>query len=146
MAPQKIMNKTDASSEGANPNADVLSYTTPRAIDTVKYWTHVFEILEHEVINCPEDFGDEVDDSHGVKIIIISHSKLHKISTRPRIMSYNDMIGWALENVDIQTRSVFNSQKVVVGSFQLEHIHVMYKLSLDFKYNHNAKFMLKFEQ
>jgi hypothetical protein len=32
-------------------------------------------------------------------------------------MPYNDMIGWALENVDVQTKSIFNSQKVVVGSF-----------------------------
>jgi hypothetical protein len=56
------------------------------------------------------------------------------------------MIGWALENVDIQTRSNFNSQKVVVGSFRPEHIQVMYKLSLDFKYNYNAAFMLEFEQ
>jgi hypothetical protein len=56
------------------------------------------------------------------------------------------MIGWALENVDIQTRSVFNSQKVVVGSFRPEHIQVMYKLSPDFKHNHNVAFLLEFEQ
>jgi hypothetical protein len=27
------------------------------------------------------------------------------------------MIGWALENVDVSTRTINNSQKVVVGSF-----------------------------
>jgi hypothetical protein len=61
-------------------------------------------------------------------------------------MPYNDMIGWALENVDIQTRSIYNSQKVVVGSFRPEHIQVMYNLSPNFKYNYNTAFMLEFEQ
>jgi hypothetical protein len=64
MAPRKMMKNNDATGEGSNPNADVLSYTTMRAIDSVKSWTHVFEILEHEVINCPEDFGNEVDYTH----------------------------------------------------------------------------------
>jgi hypothetical protein len=106
----------------------------------------VFEILEHEVINCPEYFGDEVDDTHEAKLIYIAQSELHKIVVRLRLMPYNDMISWALENVDIQTMSIFNYQKFVVGSFQPEHIQVMYKLSLDPKYNYNVAFMLEFEK
>jgi hypothetical protein len=56
------------------------------------------------------------------------------------------MIGWALENVDIQTRSIYNSQKVVVGYFRPEHVQLMYKISLNFKYNQNVVFLLEFEQ
>jgi hypothetical protein len=113
---------------------------------TVKSWTQVFEILEHEVINCPDDFGNEVDDTHGDKLRIIAQYELHKIVVRPRLMLYNDIISWALENIDVQTMIIFNSQKVVVGSFQPEHIQVMYNISLDFKYNYNDEFMLDFEQ
>jgi hypothetical protein len=61
-------------------------------------------------------------------------------------MSYNDMIGWALENVGISTKSIYNSQKVVVGSFRSEHIQVMYKLSPIFKYNYNVAFIMEFEK
>jgi hypothetical protein len=61
-------------------------------------------------------------------------------------MSYNDMIGWALEYVDISTRSIYKSHKVVVGSFQPEHIQVMYKLSLVFKYSYNTAFIMEFEK
>jgi hypothetical protein len=68
MAPRKMMKNIDAAGEGSNLNADVLSDTMPLAIDSVKSWTHVFEILEHEVISCPEDYGDEVDDTHGAKL------------------------------------------------------------------------------
>jgi hypothetical protein len=78
----------------------------------------VFEILEHEIINCSEDSDDEVDDTHEDKLRHISQLDLHKIATRLRLMPYNDMISWALENIDVQTRSIFNYQKVVVGSFR----------------------------
>jgi hypothetical protein len=61
-------------------------------------------------------------------------------------MPYNDMIRWALENIDVQTRSIINHQKVLVGSFGPEHLQVMYNLSPNPKYNYNVAFMLEFEQ
>jgi hypothetical protein len=132
--------------EGANPNADILSDTSPRAIETVKSWTHVFNIIEHELINYPNDSCDEVTKIHETKVRDMAQSGKHKIDAGPRLMPYNDMIGWALENVDIQTKRIYNSQKVVVGSFQLEHIQVMYKLSPKFKYKYNATFIMEFEK
>jgi hypothetical protein len=60
------------------------------------------------------------------KLRHIAQSELHKIAARLRLMPYNDMISWALENIDIQTRSIINHQKVVVGSFRPEHLQVMY--------------------
>jgi hypothetical protein len=74
--------KTDAAGEVSNPNTDVLSDTTPRVIDTVKSWTQVFDILEHELINCPEDSDDEVNETHATKLKDIAQSKLHKIVAR----------------------------------------------------------------
>jgi hypothetical protein len=143
MAPGKM---AKAVGEGANLNADVLSDTSLRAIDTVKSWTQVFDILDNELINCPKDSGDEVRETHATKLRDIAQLELHKIVARSRLMLYNDMIGWAMENVDIQTMSIYNSQKVVVGYFRPKHIQVMYKLSPDFKYNHNDVFLLEFEQ
>ena len=61
-------------------------------------------------------------------------------------MSYNDMISWALENVDVKTRSIINHQKVIVGSFRPEHIQVMYKLSLVSKYIYSAAFVEDFQR
>jgi hypothetical protein len=77
MAPRNMIK---AAGEGANLNVDVLSNTTPRAIDTVKSQTQVLEILEHELINCPEDFEDEVNDTHEAKLKDIAQSELHKIA------------------------------------------------------------------
>jgi hypothetical protein len=68
MEPQKMMKNPDATSEDSNPNVDVLSNTTMRAMDTVKSWTQVFEVLEHEIINCPEDSAEEEDDTYATKL------------------------------------------------------------------------------
>jgi hypothetical protein len=59
---------TDVAGEVSNLNTDVLLDTTPRAIDSVKSWTQGFNILEHELINCPEDPGDEVNETHKTKL------------------------------------------------------------------------------
>jgi hypothetical protein len=107
----------DATSEDSNLNADILLDTTPRVTDTIKTWMQVFEILEHEIINCLEYSIEEDDDSYATNIRHITQSKLHKIVAWSRIIPYNDVISWALDHVDIQTRSIINHQQVVIGSF-----------------------------
>jgi hypothetical protein len=146
MAPRKNLKKSDEAGEGSNPNSDVLSDTTPHVVDSVRSWMQIFEILEHEVMNCPDDFGDEKTDKTGTKLRVIAEAELHKIATRPKLMPYNDMINWALMNTDVQTRSIINHQKVVVGSFRPEHIQVMYKLSPVSKYIYNAEFVEEFQR
>jgi len=106
----------------------------------------VFDILQHELINCLEDSGDKVTKTHVTKLRDIAKSDIHKMVAQPRLMLYNDMIGWALENVNVSTMSICNSQKVVFGSFRLEHIQVMYKLSPTFKYSYNATFIMEFDK
>jgi hypothetical protein len=76
-----MMKNSDAPSEDSNPNADVLLETTPRAMDTVKSWMKVFEILEHEIINCPEESAEEEDDTYTAKLRCIAQLELHKIAT-----------------------------------------------------------------
>ena len=77
----------------------------------------MFDIIQHELINCLEDSGDEVTKTHVTKLRDIAESDIHKMVVWPRLMLYNNMIGWAQENVNISTRSICNSHKVVVGSF-----------------------------
>ena len=142
MAPKKTLQKSDEAGEGSNPNSDILYDTTPQAVDLVRSWMQIFEILEREAINGQDDFGDETND----KFRLIAESKLEKIATWPRLMPYNDMISWCLENTDVQTRSIINHQKVVVGSFRLKHLQVMYKSSPDPKYIYSISFVMEFQQ
>jgi hypothetical protein len=59
-------------------------------------------------------------------------------------LPYNDIIGWALDHIDIPTRTIFNSKKAAIGYFRPEHLQVMYKLSLVFNFLYNANFLVDF--
>jgi hypothetical protein len=74
MAPRTMEKTLDAAGEDLNPNADILSDTTLRVVDTIKTWMQFFEILEHEIINYPEDFFEEDDDSYAAKLRHIAQS------------------------------------------------------------------------
>jgi hypothetical protein len=76
----------------------------------------------------------------------VAKLELHKVTTRPKLLPYKDMICWALDHVDIPTRTMYNHQRTIVGSFRLEDIQLMYKLSSNPKYVYNAKFVKNVEK
>jgi hypothetical protein len=108
--PKKSEDTTDISS----PEGDVISNTMPHDIDSIKSWRQIYENMDYEIKNSPNDSENHLRD--------IAESELHKIAARPRLMVYNDMISWALEKIDIPTRSILNDQAVIIGSFRTEHI------------------------
>jgi hypothetical protein len=118
MAPRKTVKKSDEAGEGSNPNLDVMSDTTPQTVYLVRSWMQIFEIFEREAMNFSDDFGDKKNDNTGTKLKFIAEAELHKIATPPKLMLYNDMISWALENTDVHTRKILNHQKVAVCSFR----------------------------
>ena len=142
MAPRKVPKKSEEASESSNLDGDAISDTTPHVVDSVKSWRQIFETLDYEIQNCPDDFGNERTEN---KLRDIVESELHKIATWPRLMPYNDMISWALEKTGIHTRSILNNRGVIVGSFRPKHIQVMYKLTLNSKYIYNAEFVEEFQ-
>ena len=108
MVPHKDGKKQYASADDSNKKKCILLDTTPWITTTIKSWKQVYDILEHEIINYPDNSTEEDNESLSAKLRLIAQSKLHKIVAWPRIIPYNDMINWALEHVDIQTRSVIN--------------------------------------
>jgi len=92
--------------------------------------------VNFKINNSSHDFDNKLRD--------IAESNLHKVATCPRLMSYNNMIGWALERMDIQMRIILDSQGVIVGSFTQKHIQVLYKLSPNPKYIYNKEFASEF--
>jgi hypothetical protein len=137
--------ETKVPGEGSSQKTDILFNSSPRNIDVVKSWTQVFNILQYELVNCPDDSGDD-ETGPSYQIQKNFQSELHKIAMRPRLIPYNDMICWALENVDISTRTIFNSSKVAVRSFWPEHLQVIYKLSTTPNFIYNANFLVDFEK
>jgi hypothetical protein len=110
MAPKKGPKKSEDTTEISSPKGDVISDTTPHAIDSIKSWRQIYENLDYEIKNSPNDSKNHLRD--------IAESELHKIAARPQLMAYNNMISWALEKIDIPMRSILNDQVVIIGSFR----------------------------
>jgi hypothetical protein len=117
MAPKKAPKKSGETNEICSPEGDIISDTTPHAIDSIKSSREIYELLDYEIKTSPIDSENHLWD--------IVESELHKNATCPQLIAYNNMINWALEKVDIPTRSILNDQAVIVGSFRPEHIQVM---------------------
>jgi hypothetical protein len=106
MAPRKV---PKATGEISGHNTDVISDTSPRSINTVKTWSQVFNTIQYEVVNYTDDSSGNEKDDLSTNYKIIAQAELHKIVTRLRLLPYTDMIRWALDHVDILTRTIFNS-------------------------------------
>jgi hypothetical protein len=88
--------------------------------------------------------ADNEKEDLSTKYKIVAQSELHKIATRPKLFPYNDMIGWVLDHVDIPTRLFSIHKRSWLGLSGLEHLQVMYKLSLIPNFIYNASFLVDF--
>jgi hypothetical protein len=134
MAPKKASKKTEEL-----PENDTISDTTAAGvIHNIKSWDAVAKKMEGEL-----SFSDDEEENH---LRDIASTGLHKVVARPRLFSYTDMVIWALDKIDVPTRSILNNEGKVIGSFRREHIQVMYKLSLTHKHTLNSEFLAAFQQ
>jgi hypothetical protein len=143
MAPRKAFK---AAAESSGQGSDVVSDTSPRSINTVKTWTYISDIFQSESVNCSDDSSDNEKDDLATRYKIVIQSEMHKIAARPRLLPYYDMIRWALDHVDIPTRTVISEQKVTIGTFRPEHLQAMYQLSPTPNFAHNAEFLEGFKE
>jgi hypothetical protein len=128
-------------SESSGQDSDIFSNTSPRSINSVKTWSYVSNILQFDSVNCWDDSSDNKKDDLSTKYKIVAQEEMHKIVTRPQLLPYCDMIRWALDHVDIPTRTIISKQKVMIGTFRLEHLRAMYKLSPTPNLTHNDEFI-----
>jgi hypothetical protein len=71
---------------------------------------------------------------------------MHKVAARPRMFPYYDMVRWALDHVDIPTRTIVNEQRVTIGTFRPKQLQAMYKLPTVSYFVYNAEFLENFKQ
>jgi hypothetical protein len=134
MAPKKASKKGEE-----QPESDIISDTTAAGvIHDIKSWAKIADKMEEEL-----SYSDDEDENY---LRNIASTGLHKVAARPKLVSYTDMIVWALDKVDVPTRSIRNEQGEVTGSFRPEHLQVMYKLSPHHKHTLNSEFLAAFQQ
>ena len=110
-----------ANIEVAGQGLDNVSDTSPRSGGSVPSWLFVSDILQSELVNYSDSDDNERDDLN-TKYKIVVQSGMHWVETRPRFLPYYDMIQWALDHIDLPTRTIMNDQRVTVRTFRPEHI------------------------
>jgi hypothetical protein len=71
---------------------------------------------------------------------------MHLVATRPRLLPYYDMIRWALDHVDLPSRTILNDRWARIGTFRPEHIQAMYKLPATSEYILGKEFFEEFKE
>jgi hypothetical protein len=56
------------------------------------------------------------------------------------------MVWWALDHVDIPTRTIINEKRVTIGTFRLEQLQAMYKFPTVSNFAYNSEFLENFKQ
>ena len=58
--------------EISSQSSNIISDTSPRKINTVKTWTHVFNTLQYKLVNCRDDSNDNENEDLSTKSKIIA--------------------------------------------------------------------------
>ena len=71
---------------------------------------------------------------------------MHTVEAMPQLLAYYDMVRWALDHVDILTRTIMNEERVTIGTFRTEHLQTMYKLPTTSDYTYGIEFLEEFKE
>jgi hypothetical protein len=135
--------------EVAAQGSDNVSDTSPRTSGSVSTWSSISNILKAGLVNCSDSDDDNLDivkDDMNTRYKTIVQSGMHLVATRPRLLPYYDMIRWALDHVDLPTRTIVNDRQDRIGTFRPEHIQAMYKLPSTFEYTYGQEFLAEFKK
>jgi hypothetical protein len=143
MAPRKA---TKANVEVVGQGSDNVSDTSPQSVDSVPNWSFVSDILQSELVDYSDDSDNNEKDDLNTKYKIVVQSKMHRVAARPQLFPYYDMVRWALDHVDVPTRTIMNEQRVTIGTFRPEHLQTMYKLPANSEYTYGVEFLEEFKE
>jgi hypothetical protein len=143
MAPRKA---SKANVEVLGQGSDNVIDTSPRSVNSIRTWSFVSDVLQSELVDYSDDSSDNEKYNLTTKYKIVVQSGMHKVAARPRLLPYYDMVQWALDHVDIPTRTIINEQKVTIGTFRPEQLQAMYKLPTVSDLTYNAEFLENFKQ
>ena len=142
MAPRKASKSSvDVLGQGLENVID----TSPWSVDSVPNWSFVYDVLQAELVDYSNDSSDNEKDDITTKYKIVIQSGMHKVVARPRLLPYYDMVRWALDHVDILTRTIVNEQRVTIGTFRPEQLQAMYKLPTVSNLTYNVEFLENFK-
>jgi hypothetical protein len=79
-------------------------------VSTIPNRAFVSDILQSELVDYSDNSNDNERDDLNTKYKIVVQSGMHRVASRPRLLPYYDMIRWALDQIDIPTRTIMNGK------------------------------------
>jgi hypothetical protein len=89
MAPRKA---AKANVEVTGQGSDIVSDTSPRSVDSIPNWSFVSYILQSELVDYSDDSNNNERDDLNTKYKIFIQSGMHRVSSKPRLFLYYDMV------------------------------------------------------
>ena len=99
--------------EVAAQGPDNVLDTSPRTGGSVPTWSFISDTLQSDLVNysdSDDDNNDIVKGDLNTKYKTIVQSGMHLVATRPRFLPYYDMIRWALDHIDLPSRTIVNDR------------------------------------
>ena len=103
MDPRK---EVKANVEVSGQGSDNVFDTSPRNTDSVPIWSYVSDMLQSELVDYSDDPNNNERDDITTKYKIVVQSEMHRVAAGPRLLPYYDMVRWALDHVDIPTKTI----------------------------------------
>jgi hypothetical protein len=146
MAPRRAAKE---SIEVAAQGPDNVSDTSPWTSGSVSTWSSISDVLQSDLVNCSDsdDYNyDIVKDDLNTKYKTIVQSGMHLVATRPRLLPYYDMIQWALDHVDLPSRTILNDQQAIIGTFRPNISSLCISSHATFECTYGKEFLAEFKK
>jgi hypothetical protein len=94
-----------------------------------------------------DDYNYDIEkDDLNTKYKVVVQSRMHLIAARPRLLPYFDMIRWALDHINLPSRTIVNDRQDIIGTFRPEHLQAMYKLPATSELTLGKEFYAEFKE
>lgn len=90
-------------------------------------WEVLHNLLEEEHLRPLEKKATvDAQESYDPSYFERTWSFLHRIAAQPKISPYTDMVKCVIDEVEIADRTFKNHRQVVMGSFSVDNLRLMY--------------------
>lgn len=110
----------------------------------ISTWEGLYNLLEEENPRVMEvTVTADAHRSSEASLAELACSFLHRVTARPKILPYTDMVKWVLENADITDRKFKSRSQELIMSFNPQDLRLMYHLP-ESQARYNKQFVEKF--
>lgn len=106
----------------------LISDTTCQGLGKIS-WEGIYALLEAEnPTKIEEEVTTDATDQTKKTLSDLASSFLHRITTRAKVLPYNDLVGWVIESINITYKAFFTADGWMFGTFKPKYFKRIYHL------------------